>query len=169
MPGSERRVVEVEHGFRADDAVRLPIFTVAINLIAIARLEQVEQLRNEIVELDDRVGAESRRRDVGGCVIVRAPERTWPAAGPRAGANDRAAARRVVRPRRVHVASSDPSPTPDGSRRWRCARVAFKLRLEIGWAAERARIQVKFRGVCRTRKREEKPGVGRFRGRPLSF
>ena len=68
---SERRVVEVGHGFRADEVVRRPVLVVAMDLIAVARLEQVEEVRNEVVDLDDGIVAESRHWDVGGMVRVR--------------------------------------------------------------------------------------------------
>ena len=44
--------------FNTDDVVLRPVFVITINLIAIAGLEQVEEVPDEVVNLDDRVVAE---------------------------------------------------------------------------------------------------------------
>ena len=68
--------------------------------------------------------------DAGGDLPRRAPDRTWPAIDPRAGwqrphgQSVGAAARRVVRPHRVHAAQPGPGPAARGIRKSRSARVA---------------------------------------------
>ena len=46
------------------------IVVVAMDLIAVAGLEQIEEVMDEVVDLDDGIVAELRQRDVGSGVIV---------------------------------------------------------------------------------------------------
>ena len=51
-------------GSGGDDVVRRQILVVAMDLVAVARLEEVEEVSNEVVDLDDGVITEARHRDV---------------------------------------------------------------------------------------------------------
>ena len=70
--GSEGRVVDVGHRFLAGDVVRRAVVVVAMDLVAVARFEQVKEVRDEVVDLDDRVVTEPghRYRGAGGFVWV---------------------------------------------------------------------------------------------------
>lgn len=69
---SERWVVDAERRVRADHVVRGPVVVVAVDLVAVARFEQVEEVPDEVVDLDDRVITEPGHRDggAGGMVWV---------------------------------------------------------------------------------------------------
>jgi hypothetical protein len=67
--GSERRVVDGGRHVGLDVVCR-PIVVVAMDLIAVAGFEQVEEVMDEVVDLDDGIVAELRQRDVGRGVIV---------------------------------------------------------------------------------------------------
>ena len=58
------------HGLSADDVVGRPLFVEAVDLVAVAGLEQVEEVADEVVDLNDGVVAESGHGDRGAGGIV---------------------------------------------------------------------------------------------------
>jgi hypothetical protein len=57
MLGQERRVAGARQRVRLDHIVGRPIVVVAMDLIAVASLEQVEHVGDEVVDLDDGIVA----------------------------------------------------------------------------------------------------------------
>lgn len=68
--GSEGRVVDVGRHVGPDHVVCRVIVVVAMDLIAVARLEQVEEVIDEVVDLNDGIVAERGHRDVGAGAAV---------------------------------------------------------------------------------------------------
>ena len=69
-PSSERRGVGDGRWFGVDHAVFGAVVVVAMDLIAVPGLEQVEEVVDEVVDLNDGIVAEPGQRDVGGGRVV---------------------------------------------------------------------------------------------------
>ena len=61
--GSEGRVVDVGHRVLAGDVVGRAVLVVAMDLVAVARFEQVKEVPDEVVDLYDGLVAEPGHRD----------------------------------------------------------------------------------------------------------
>ncbi|HUG22846.1 MAG TPA: hypothetical protein VMN83_10000 [Albitalea sp.] len=68
--GSERRIVDARGRVRFDHVVRREIFIEAMDLIAIAGLEQIEEGVDEVVDLDGGFVTELWQLDRRGVVVV---------------------------------------------------------------------------------------------------
>jgi hypothetical protein len=67
---SEGRIEQVRAGVGVQEVVAVEVLLEALDLIAVAGLEEVQDVMDEVVDLHDRIVAESGHRDGSGDEVI---------------------------------------------------------------------------------------------------